>query len=141
MKSIRYLAPNAIVGSGFEETAFRAALTPDLAFIGCDGGSCDGGPGYLGGKRFFRTRNAVKRDLRLMVLGAARAEHSPADRVLRRQRRNWNLNWVWEIVQEIAREENLHFKTAIVESEPDRDVLVQKLRDGRIKPLDPRAGY
>lgn len=40
-------------------------------------------------------------------------------------------------MQEIAREENLNFKTAIIESEPDRELLLQKYREGKFRALDP----
>src|SRR5690606_34448950 len=125
LESISYLAPTAIVGGGFDEAAFRAALTPDVAFIGCDGGSCDGGPGYLGAHRFFQSRAGVKRDLRLMLIGArglgiplliGSCGGSGAD---------WNLEWVREIVLEIAAEEGLHFNLGLIGSEPERDHLVR----------------
>jgi len=136
MQSIKYLAPTAIVGTGFDETSFRAALTPDLAFIGCDAGSCDGGPGYLGGKKFFRTRAAVKRDLRLMLIGARALGIPLLIGSCGGSGANWNLAWVWEIIKEISGEERLHFKTALIQSEPEREALIAKYRAGRLKPLD-----
>src|SRR6266850_5969301 len=48
-----------------------------------------------------------------------------------------NLEWTWDIVQEIAREHGHHFKAAVIDSEPPREYLLKKFREGRIKPLDP----
>ncbi|HRE29438.1 MAG TPA: FtsW/RodA/SpoVE family cell cycle protein, partial [Anaerolineales bacterium] len=59
-----------VLGVGFSENHFRAALSRDLAFIGCDAGSTDGGPANLGGNKPFFSRAAVKRDLRILVTGA-----------------------------------------------------------------------
>lgn len=47
-KKIKYLSPTGVLGVGFSEDHFMAALSPDLAFIGCDAGSTDGGPANLG---------------------------------------------------------------------------------------------
>ncbi|MEI7570845.1 MAG: acyclic terpene utilization AtuA family protein, partial [Alcaligenaceae bacterium] len=41
-----------------------------------------------------------------------------------------------EIVREVAREHNLHFKMALIHSEPNRDFLKNKLRSGKITALD-----
>src|SRR5690606_27506013 len=115
-----------VLGVGFTEEYFRHALKEDIAFIGCDAGSTDGGPANLGGNKPFFSRNAVKRDLRIMLTGARSIDVPLLIGSCGGSGGNWNLNWVWEIVQEIALEEDLHFKTAIIQSEPDRELLVRK---------------
>ena len=137
MASICYLSPTGMLGGGFSEDHFKAALSPDLAFIGCDAGSCDGGPSYLGANRFFQSREAVKRDLRLLVLGARSLGIPLLIGSCGGSGGDWNLNWTREILQEISREESLHFRTALIRSEPDREALIDKWRAGRIRPLDP----
>lgn len=136
-RQISYLSPTGILGVGFSESHFRAALSRDLAFIGCDAGSTDGGPANLGGNKPFFSRAAIKRDLRILVTGAREIKVPLLIGSCGGSGGNWNLNWVREIVQEIAREENLHFRIAIIEAEPPREVLVQKLCDGKIRALDP----
>ncbi|NPT43110.1 acyclic terpene utilization AtuA family protein [Paraburkholderia sp. 1N] len=138
MDSISYLSPTGVLGVGFSENHFLAAIASrDLAFIGCDAGSTDGGPANLGGNKPFFSRAAIKRDLRILVTGARSINVPLFIGSCGGSGGNWNLNWVWEIVQEIAREESLHFKTAIIESEVPRETLIQKYRDGKIKALDP----
>lgn len=136
-RQIRYLSPTGILGVGFSESHFRAALSRDLAFIGCDAGSTDGGPANLGGNKPFFSRAAIKRDLRILVIGAREIKVPLLIGSCGGSGGNWNLNWVREIVQEIAREENLHFRTAIIEAEPPREVLLQKFREGKMRALDP----
>lgn len=136
-RQIRYLSPTGVLGVGFSEDHFLAALTRDLAFIGCDAGSTDGGPANLGGNKPFFSRGAIKRDLRILLKGARSIDVPLLIGSCGGSGGNWNLNWVWEIVQEIAREEDLHFKTALIESEPDRDLLLQKYRSGKFRALDP----
>lgn len=134
---IRYLSPTGVLGVGFSEDHFRAALSTDLAFIGCDAGSTDGGPANLGGNKPFFSRAAIKRDLRILVTGARSINVPLLIGSCGGSGGNWNLNWVWEIVQEIAREESLHFRTALIESEPPRETLIRKYREGKFRALDP----
>lgn len=135
--SIRYLSPTGMLGVGFSENHFRAALATGLDFIGCDSGSTDGGPANLGGNIPFFSRAAIKRDLRVLLTGARSIDVPLLVGSCGGSGGNWNLNWVREIVLEIAREESLHFRMAVIESEPPRDRLVQAWRDGRFRPLDP----
>lgn len=137
MKHISYLSPTGILGVGFSENHFRAALSRDLAFIGCDAGSTDGGPANLGGNKPFFSRAAIKRDLRILVTGARSIQVPLLIGSCGGSGGNWNLNWVREIVQEIAREEGLHFRIAVIESEPPREALIQKYREGKLRALDP----
>ena len=69
---IRILAPTGVCGSGFFEASFELGLAKEPHFIGCDGGSTDPGPSHLGCGEPAFPRDAVKRDLRLMLIGARR---------------------------------------------------------------------
>jgi hypothetical protein len=137
MKEMRYISPTGMIGSGFVESSFKRVLEADPHFIGCDGGSTDDGPYQLGAGKPMFARQACKRDLRILI-GAALDKRIPllvgscggaGGRI--------NLEWTWEIVQEIAREQGHHFKAAVIDSEPPRDYLLKKFREGRIRPLDP----
>ncbi|RDK06581.1 acyclic terpene utilization AtuA family protein [Cupriavidus lacunae] len=136
-RQIRYLSPTGVLGVGFSEDHFRAALSPDLAFIGCDAGSTDGGPANLGGNKPFFSRAAVKRDLRILITGVRSIDVPLLIGSCGGSGGNWNLNWVREIVREIAQEEGLRFRVAIIESEPPRELLLRKYREGKIRALDP----
>jgi hypothetical protein len=48
-----------------------------------------------------------------------------------------NLAWLAEIVREIAAEQNLHFKLALIHAEQDHDYLKRKMHEGKIRPLHP----
>ena len=72
--AIRVLAPTGVLGSGFLESSFEEGLRRQPHVIGSDAGSTDPGPSPLGsGKTSFPPR-AMKRDLRLMLLGAREDE-------------------------------------------------------------------
>ena len=137
MKEFRILSPTGIVGYGFPEESFAAgvALKPDL--IACDAGSTDPGPYYLGSDIPFTNDTAVKRDLTLMLKAACElhvplivgsAGGSGATPHLERDVR---------IIREIAREQKLSFKLAVISAEFEKDYLLEALRAGRIEKLGP----
>jgi hypothetical protein len=65
--SISILSPTAILGYGFPESSFEAGLARNPDAIAVDAGSTDPGPYYLGSGVSFTNREAVKRDLTLMI--------------------------------------------------------------------------
>jgi len=135
MSEIRILSATGMLGSGFREETLRRAMALKPDFIGVDSGSTDPGPHYLGSSDTHFSDSAYKRDLRLMLI-AARAAKIPAivgsactagndDQLAR----------LAGIARDIAREDKLKFKLAVIHSEQDKDYLKKKLREGRIKPL------
>lgn len=137
MKELKILSPSGIVGYGFPEESFRVgvALKPDL--IACDAGSTDPGPYYLGSGIPFTNATAVKRDLTLMLKAACQlniplvigtAGGSGADIHVSREA---------QIIRQIAKEENLSFKMAVISSEFDKDMLLRQLNAGKIEKLGP----
>ncbi|MBQ7644836.1 MAG: 3-methylaspartate ammonia-lyase, partial [Spirochaetales bacterium] len=69
MKVTMYAA-TGILGYGFPEESLNTALKQNPAFLGCDCGSCDPGPNYLGMGKAICSRQATKRDARLLVKAA-----------------------------------------------------------------------
>ena len=68
---IRVLAPTGVTGSGFLESSFEQGLAQKPHFIGADAGSTDPGPEFLGSGATAFPLAAIRRDLRLMMIGAA----------------------------------------------------------------------
>ena len=48
-----------------------------------------------------------------------------------------HLQWTREIVEEIARENNLHFKMALIHCEQSREYVSEKLDQGKVEPIWP----
>ena len=67
MEEMRILSPTAILGYGFPEESFREGMKKKPHIIAVDAGSTDPGPYYLGAGVSFTDRNAVKRDLAIMI--------------------------------------------------------------------------
>ena len=137
MKELKILSPSGIVGYGFPEASFLAGVAQKPDLIACDGGSTDPGPYYLGSGIPFTNATAVKRDMTLMLKAACElniplvigtAGGCGADVHVARE---------VEIIRQIAKEEKLSFKMAVISSEFDKEMLIQQLRDGKIEKLGP----
>src|ERR1044071_7616910 len=68
-KECLMLSVSSILGYGFPEASLKAGLEREPHYIGVDGGSTDPGAYYLGSGECLNSRKAMKRDLRLMLLG------------------------------------------------------------------------
>src|SRR3954470_19426884 len=120
MDEIRILAPNGVCGSGFQESSLEKALAAKPDFIGCDAGSTDPGPSHLGSGEPAFPRAAVKRDLRLMLLGARRLKIPLLVGSVGTAGADPHLLWGYDILKEIAAEEKLQFKLALIHAEQDK---------------------
>jgi acyclic terpene utilization AtuA family protein len=131
----RLLSTSGLLGYGFPEASLAAGMARRPHMIGVDGGSTDPGPYYLGSGKCVNSRLAMKRDLRLM-LRAARAAGIPL--VIGScggAGGEPHLQTVVGIVREIARDDGLHFRLAVIHSEQDKGWVKQMLRTGRVKAL------
>ena len=136
-KEFKILSTTAILGYGFPMKSFEEGMKRQPDLIAVDAGSSDPGPYYLGEGISFTDRNAVKRDLGIMI--SAGIEHnvpvvigtaggSGAD---------VHLDWCKKIIEEIAAEQGLHFKMALIHAEVDRELVRKRMKEGRVAPLKP----
>ena len=137
MDEIKALAPTGMLGSGYSEKSLLRAMEWEPHFIACDAGSTDGGPDALATGKCHFSRTAVKRDLQLMTMAARRADIPLIIGSAGSGGGDLNLAWTVDILTEIAREEDLHFKLGVIHSEQDREYLKGRLREGKIQPLKP----
>jgi len=138
---IRVLSPTGVCGSGFLESSFERALGLQPHVIGCDAGSTDPGPAYLGSNRTAFPPAAIERDLRLMLRGARRIKAPLLIGSAGTGGNDAQLDLMHGLVKKIAAEEGLSFRLALVRAEQQKSYLKRRLREGRIKPLDPAPPY
>jgi hypothetical protein len=138
---IRILSPTGVCGSGFLEASFEKALALKPHFIGCDAGSTDPGPSHLGSGDAAFPRDAVKRDLRLMLMGARRVDIPLMIGSAGTAGGDAHVEWFCDIVKEIAREESLSFKLAVIHAQQDKSYLKKRMREGRVKALQPAPHF
>ena len=137
MEEIRALAPTGMLGSGYSEASLTKAMGWEPHFIACDAGSTDGGPDALATGKCHFSSIAVKRDIKLMLMAARSAKVPLIIGSAGSGGGDLNLQWTQDIVAEIAREEDLHFRLGIIHSEQDKEYLKGKLQEEKIRPLNP----
>jgi hypothetical protein len=140
-REVRVLAPTGVCGSGFLESSFERGLEMKPTFIGSDCGSTDPGPTYLGSGATAFPREAIKRDIRLMLKGARRIGVPLLLGSAGTAGNDIQVEMVRGVVEEIAAEEGLSFTLAVIHSEVDKPWLLQKLKQGKITPLDPAPPF
>ena len=136
MKKMTVYAPEGMLGYGFPVSSLEESMKHEPQILAVDAGSTDPGPYYLGSGKAFVSREMVKRDLNL-ILPAARKQGVPfiigsaggAGGAP-------HLQWTLDIVREVAKESNLHFRMAIIHGEIEKAYVSQKLAEGRILPFE-----
>jgi hypothetical protein len=105
--------------------------------IAADAGSTDSGPYYLGSNIPKSSKQAMKRDLRYILLGRDELDVPLIIGSCGTSGSDAGVDLYRDICLEIAQEENLHFKLGLIKSEQDKEYLKQKFDEGKIRPLDP----
>jgi hypothetical protein len=134
-REIRLLSTSAILGYGFPEASLKAGLDRQPHVIGVDGGSVDPGPHYLGSGKPFCSPIAIRRDLRLMLNAAIRANIPMVIGTSGGAGGAPHLELVASMAREIAAEDGLHFKMALIQAEQDKDSVKRRVAAGRVRPL------
>lgn len=132
---MKIVSLSGIIGYGYTEEGLKNALKQKIDVIGSDGGSSDPGPYYLGSGKSFTERNAVKRDLELALPEAIKRNIPFIVGTAGGAGGEPHLQWAREIYEEVAKEQKLNFKMALIHCEIDKDYLKNKLREGKIRPF------
>ena len=134
---MRLMACSGMVGYGFTEEAFERGLASGVQMIGCDAGSMDPGPYYLGSGEPFVSEQATRRDLGIMLEGALRAGVPMIIGSAGGGGSDSQLAWTRQIIEQIAAEKKLSFRMAIIGAEPQRAFLKAQITAGKTAPLGP----
>ena len=134
---LRVLAASGQLGYGIPRPAFERGLQRRPHFIGCDMGSIDPGPYYLGSGEMAAPRDMVVRDLELVLeaaleLGVPLIVGSAGTAGARPQ-----LDATVAIVREIAQRRSWCFRLTTVGSDLTGEQVVQALRAGTLVPIGP----
>ena len=136
MSEIRLLA-TGVLGLGFSYQGFQAGLEREPHMLGCDAGSSDFGPYYLGTGLPQKSPLALKRDLELL-LAAARKHNIPFITGSTGGAGTLSSGEATAaVVRDIAREKNLRLRVATIGAEIPPALLQRKLREGKLAPLGP----
>src|SRR6185312_13619480 len=133
MASFPLVSATGMLGSGFRADSLDKAVGLGARMIGCDAGSTDPGPGPLATGACMFSRAAVKRDTEIMMTRAVKAGIPLVVGSSGTSGSDAGLAWMLDIVREIAREQDLHSRLAVIHSELSRDTVRQHLRGGRAR--------
>jgi hypothetical protein len=133
----RVLVPVGMLGGGFSAETVARGIELGAELIAVDGGSTDSGPHYLGTATAKTARGAVRRDLSVLLTAARRARVPLVVGSCGTSGTNAGVDWIYDIVVEIAAELDLSFTVARIYSEIGLSELERRRQRGDIAPLAP----
>jgi hypothetical protein len=135
MDSFTVISPTAILGYGFPEDSFSRGMEKKPDLIAVDGGSTDPGPYYLGSGKSFTDRDAVRRDLEIILQAAFEAKIPTIIGTAGGSGARQHVDWTVEIIREIIQKRCLSFRLGVIYADIPKDVVRDSLITGRITPL------
>ncbi len=133
----RILVPAGALGTGVSAREVEAGLALHPHVIALDAGSTDSGAAYLATGRAKYSRQAVQRDLEILMAARARADIPLLIGSCGTSGCDAALDWTLDIVREVAAELNQAPKIALLYSEQDASLIKAKAARGEVKPLAP----
>ncbi len=135
MKTCKIWVPTGALGAHFPDESIEYAISRQVDAIALDAGSTDSGPYYLGAGATSKPREVIKSDLLRLMKARQKLNVPLIIASCGTCGTDGMLDWTRDICLEIAGEENLDFRLALIYSEQDKVYLKTRLREGKIKPL------
>lgn len=135
--TVNVLVPTGALGAGVREDDVTAGLAMGAHAIACDAGSTDSGPAYLATGVAKYSRDAVKTDLAILMRAQARSGLPLLIGTCGTSGCDVALDWMRDIALEIAHENDLHPRIALLYSEQAPGLISARAREGRVTPLAP----
>lgn len=136
MKEIKILAPCGILGYGYPKSSFLKGMSYHPDAIVVDAGSTDAGPHKLGAGTAIVSERACKKDLEIMIVEGAKAKIPVIIGSAGGSGARVHIEWTWAIIKEILKEQSLeHLKVAIIWADISKDIVKERLHEGKVKPL------
>jgi hypothetical protein len=135
-RPLRFLGASGQLGYGIPTPAFEAGLARKPDLIGCDMGSIDIGPYYLGSGQLATSRQSTKRDLKKVLLGARRLNIPLVIGSAGSAGARPHLETTLDLIREIARENQLRFRLAYIPGDVPKEVLQRAIDQKRVVGID-----
>jgi hypothetical protein len=133
---IRVHGASGQLGYGIPTPAFNAAIERKPHIIGCDMGSIDIGPYYLGSGQLATDPNATRRDLRKTIQAARRLDIPMIIGSAGSAGAESHLDQTLALVRDIAREDGLHFRLGVLRADIPKDTLKRAVAAGDVSGLE-----
>ena len=135
-RPLRLLGASGQLGYGIPTPGFNLGLSRKPDLIGCDMGSIDIGPTYLGKGEMATSPEATRRDLRKVLHGARELDVPLVIGSAGSAGAAPHLEATLALIRDIARADGLRFRMATIRADIERAMLRQALRDGRVVSFD-----
>ena len=135
MSEMRILSPTAILGYGFPRDSFERGLAAGPDAIAVDAGSTDPGPAYLGSGTCFVARQAVRRDLEILITSSLDAGIPLLIGTAGGSGAKPHVDWCVSLIDEVLTANRLRARVARIYSDVPKETVRRALRDDRIRPL------
>lgn len=135
MLPFRALSVLGMLGYGIPADSLRRGVERKPHMIGADAGSTDAGPHKLGRGIHDVSRPSTRRDLAMMIeagraLGVPVVVGSAGGSGARP-----HLDWTWDIVREIAAEQGIRLRVALIHADVPGERVRRALAAGQVLPL------
>lgn len=134
-EELRIFALNGSLGYGYDRASFEAGIGVAPQLIGCDSGSTDPGPYYLGSGRSLVKAEQIVRDLKPALLRARAAGIPFVVGSAGFAGARPNLDFFLDILHTVVRDEGLRFRLAVIASDVPKATVLQALAAGRIEAM------
>lgn len=135
MEQLNLLALNGLLGYGYELESLEKGLDFAPAMLGCDAGSTDAGPFYLGSGSQLVNEAQARRDLRHALRGARRLGVPLLIGSAGTAGGEPHLQSLMTALRLLAAEDRLHFKVAQIHAEIDKNTVLQALTEQRVESM------
>lgn len=139
MTPVTVLTPTGTLGYGFGEEAFQHGLDLKPDVIAVDAGSTDPGPYYLGAGKPLVSRYSAKKELTQLIVAGRHAGIPVVVGSAGGAGAKAHVDWTADIIKEIARDEGLRFKLAMIYADVPKERVARALEAGEVRDFE--AGY
>ena len=133
--TLRVLSASGQLGYGIPHKALAAGLARNPDFIGCDMGSVDPGPAYLGSGEMATSPAVTRGDLADVLTAARRLNIPLIIGTAGTSGAGPHLDATLDMIRSIAAEHNLHFRLAAIRADLKADRVIQALNANTLVPL------
>lgn len=132
------LTPNAMLGYGYNANHFWYGVQQYRpAAIIVDSGSTDGGPYKLGMNKMTCGRGSYVRDLEPILAACFHHKVKVLIGSVGGDGSDLHVEEMLELVRSIAMDKGYRFKIATIDAGMDRDLIKQRIDDGKVHPCGP----
>lgn len=135
-RPLRILGASGQLGYGIPDASFKRGLAMEPDMIGCDMGSIDIGPYYLGSGKLATSPSTTRQDLVKVLLGARQLDVPLLIGTAGSAGAAPHLAATCAMIRQIAHDNDLHFRLAVIAADIAPDTVKTAMQAGRVHALD-----